>query len=71
MVIQRLTEKKGSINMSDFIGAIDGHRKSIDEGIGTAGGYVAYNYQIDNSPIDFSATGNGDPKGYKEASIWT
>ena len=57
--------------MSDSIAAIGGDKKHIEDGIGTAGGYVAYNYQIDNSPLDFSATGTGDPKGYRDASIWT
>ena len=71
MVIRRLIEKKGSINMSDSIAAIGGDKKRIEDGIGAAGGYVAFNYQIDNSPINFSATGNGDPKGYREASIFT
>jgi hypothetical protein len=58
--------------MSSFdVSAISGHKKSIEEGVGTGGGYVAYTPQYDNSPLDFNATGNGDPKGYKEASIWT
>ena len=59
--------------MSDNVQAISGfHRKAIDEGVGAAGGYVAFNPQDDaNKPLDFSAVGNGDPMGYKHASIWT
>ena len=53
------------------VDAISGHKKGIED-VGAGCGYVAFNPQDDaNKPLDFSAIGNGDPLGYKQASIWT
>ena len=54
------------------ISAIHGTKRDINTGFGNVGtGYMASADDDKNKAIDFSATGSGDPLGYRKSSLWT